>query len=162
MATITHVEEVMIREATVRDLDGLTASSAALFGEDGAARDQLRNPAWPQAHGALWCSELIADANTLVLVAVVRDDVVGHLVASFSAASTMWTAPRAEIVSTFVSPSWRGQCVGSRLITDLVRWAKGRGAVRLTVSAYASNTAALRFYRRHGFVALSTDLAVDL
>ena len=155
------MDEVTIRKATVRDLVGLAASSAALFAEDGAARDHLRSPAWPEAHGAQWCADLMADANSLVLVAL-ADDVVGHLVGSLTSASAMWTAPRAEIVSTLVSAPWRRRAVGARLVADFAGWAKGRGARRLTVSAYASNSDALRFYGRHGFVPLSSDLALDL
>ena len=141
------MDEVEIRQATVRDIAGLTASSAALFAEDGAARDHLRDPAWPEAHGAHWCADLIADANALILVAAAGEAVVGHLIATFSAASAMWIAPRAEIVSTFVCASWRGKAVGSRLVTGFVDWAKDRGALRLTVSTYASNIDAVRFYR---------------
>jgi len=87
---------------------------------------------------------------------------VGHLIGTSVPASTIWVAPRAEIVSTFVSTPWRGQGVGSRLVADFVEWAKGCGARRLSVSAYAANTDAVRFYRRHGFVPLASDLALDL
>ena len=74
----------------------------------------------------------------------------------------MWIAPRAELVSTLVSSSWRGQGVGSRLVEDFVAWARERGASRLQVEAYIANDGALRFYRRHGFVPLSTQLVMDL
>jgi len=154
---VRQVDEVKIRQATLRDLPGLTTSSAALLAEDGAARDHLRDSAWPKAHGAHWCADLIADANALILVAAAGEAVVGHLIATVTAASAMWIAPRAEIVSTFVCASWRGKAVGSRFVTDFVDWAKDRGALRLTVSTYASNTDAVRFYRRHGFVPLSVD-----
>jgi len=159
---VRPVDGVKIRQATVRDIAGLTASSAALFAEDGAARDHLRDPAWPETHDAHWCANLIADPNALILVATAREAVVGHLIATAARASAMWIAARAEIVSTFVCASWRGKAVGSRLVTGFIEWAKDRGALRLTVSTYDSNTDAVRFYRRHGFVPLSLDLALDL
>ncbi|GAA1570205.1 hypothetical protein GCM10009789_24710 [Kribbella sancticallisti] len=56
-----------IRPATADDLDGVVASSAALFAEDAAARDKLRNADWPAAYGAQWCSDLLADPQALVL-----------------------------------------------------------------------------------------------
>lgn len=156
------MNEVRIRQATDQDLVGLTASSAALFAEDGAARDHLRNPLWPQAYGPRWCAGLIAEPSSLALVATGSDDVVGHLIGTCASASTMWTAPRAQIVSTFVSTPWRGQGLGSRLVAECVSWAKSRGALRAAVSAYASNTDAVRFYRQHSFVPLSLDLALEL
>ena len=151
-----------IRTAAVHDVVGLSASSAALFAEDGVTRDHLRNPSWPQVHGASWCAGLIEDPNTLTLIAVDQGDIVGHLIGTLAAASAMWTAPRAEIVSTFVATPWRSQGVGSRLVNDFISWAKGSGAQRLTVSAYAANTKAVHFYERHGFIPLSYDLSLDV
>lgn len=152
----------MIRVAGGDDLDGLARSSAALFAEDGAARDRLRNPEWPSTYGPQWCADLVADPAALALVAAVGDDIVGHLLGTYAEPSAMWTASRAELVSTFVMPSWRGQGVGGRLFGEFAAWARKRGASRLQVSAYAANHSAVRFYRRHGFVTLSTDLIVNL
>jgi ribosomal protein S18 acetylase RimI-like enzyme len=41
-------------------------------------------------------------------------------------------------------------------------WARERRAAFVTVSAYAANEAAQRFYRRHGFVPKSITLQTDL
>ena len=158
---------VTVRPATLDDLDGLTRSSAELFAEDGVARDRLRNPDWPQDHGKPWCESLIAAPDALVLVAVATggsgdEDVVGHLIGSFSPASSMWTAARAELVSTYVAESHRGQGLGSRLVEDFIAWAEERGAARLHVSAYAANSSAIRFYQRHGFVPRSIELVADV
>jgi GNAT superfamily N-acetyltransferase len=74
----------------------------------------------------------------------------------------MWTAARAELVSTFVAESHRGQGLGSRMVEDFIAWGRERGAARLHVSAYAANGSAIRFYQRHGFVPLSIELTADL
>jgi len=42
---------IEIRHAIVGRENGLVASCAALFAEDGV-RDRLRNPQWPSEHGA--------------------------------------------------------------------------------------------------------------
>lgn len=159
---LSVVNEIEIRRATVDDIHGLATSSAALFTEDGATRDRLRNPEWPRMYGTQWCADLVADPAALVLVAAAADNIVGHLIGTFAAASAMWIAPSAELVSTFVSSSWRGQGTGSRLVEDFAAWAKERGASRLQVSAYVANKGAFQFYQRHGFVPLSTELVVDL
>jgi GNAT superfamily N-acetyltransferase len=156
------VKEVQIRPAAVDDIGGLVESSTALFADDGATRDRLRNQGWPGMYAAQWCADHVADPAALVLVAVAAHDIVGHLIGTFSEASAMWIAPRAELVSTLVSSSWRGQGVGSRLVEDFVAWARERGASRLQVEAYIANDGALRFYRRHGFMPLSTQLVMDL
>ena len=53
----------------------------------------LRNRDWPSTHGAQRCAELVADPDSLVLVAVADEEVVGHLVDTFAALSAMWVAP---------------------------------------------------------------------
>lgn len=151
-----------IRIATPDDLDGVVASSAALFAEDAATRDKLRNAAWPAQHGAQWCRELMADPQALLLVAAVDGEVVGHLVGAFEEPSYMWTVSRAELVSMYVRTELRGQGIGGSLVDAFAEWAKDRGAARLHVSAYAANEGALRLYRSHGFAPLSIQLANDL
>ena len=153
---------VEIRIAGAGDVDGLVACCAALFAEDGAVRDHLRNPGWPAEHGVGWIAGLLADPSALLLAAVAEDRVVGHLAGAFSVASPMWLGPRAELVSMYVMPDHRGGGVGSGLVERFTAWARDRGAARLHVSAYVANQGAVRFYRRHGFVPLSTELAADL
>jgi GNAT superfamily N-acetyltransferase len=151
-----------IRPATTDDLDGVVASSAALFAEDAATRDTLRNADWPATHGSQWCSDLLADPQALVLVAVVEGEVAGHLVGMFAEPSEMWVGSKAELVSMYVRGDLRGQGVGGQLVDAFVEWAKGRGAARLNVTAYAENAAALRLYESRGFAPKSVTLAVDL
>ena len=58
--------------------------------------------------------------------------------------------------------SWRSQGIGSQLVDRFKAWANTRGVAQLRVSAYTANEAAIRFYRRHGFVPLDTTLALSL
>ena len=153
---------VVIRAATADDVDGVVVSVAALFAEDGATRDRLRNPDWPALEGRDWCSGLMADPAVLVVVAAAGSEVLGHLVGTYTEASPMWLGVRAELVSMFVDPRVRGEGIGSRLVEHFRDWARDRGAVRIHVEAYAANEAALRFYRRQGFAPLSEKLAADL
>ena len=153
--------DIEVRRATADDIAGFTASSAALFAEDGAARDPLRNREWPTTHGAQWCAELVADPDALVLVAVTDEEIVGHLIGTFAEPSAMWVAPHAELVSMFMMSQWRDQGGGGRLVEGFQAWAQRRGATRFHVTAYVANEDALRFYRRKGFVALSTELVLD-
>jgi GNAT superfamily N-acetyltransferase len=152
---------IAIRRAEAGDLDGLAASSAALFAEDGV-RDRLRDQRWPSGHGAAWIAELSVNPHALLLAAVVDGTVVGHLVGLYQPASPMWLGARAELVSTYVTPDLRGNGAGARLVEHFTTWARERGATRLHVTAYTANAHAVRFYRRHGFTPLSTVLAADL
>jgi GNAT superfamily N-acetyltransferase len=156
------LKDVVVRTATMADIDGLVASGSALFIEDGVARDRLRNPGWPQEHALDYEKGTLADPNVLVLVAEHHGTVLGHLTGVFYAGSVMWTAPRAHLISLNVLTPWRGQKVGAQLVEQFRTWAKDRGAVQLRVTAYAANEDAIRFYRRHGFAPLESTLAADL
>jgi len=154
--------EVEIRRATLDDVEALAASSARLFAEDAGTRDHFRNLDWPRTHGAQWAAECLGDPSTLVLLAQHGEEVIGHLLGVAGRPSPMWTALRAELVSMYVAPAWRGQRVGSRLTEGFVTWARDRGVSRLVVTAYVANPGAIRFYQRHGFTPLSTTLVADL
>jgi GNAT superfamily N-acetyltransferase len=154
--------DIEIRPATLDDLDGLARDSADLFAEDGAARDRLRDRDWPRDNNRTWCAGLIVAPDALVLVATEDSSVVGHLIGTFSPVSSMWTAARAELVSTHVAPPYRGQGIGGRMVEDFITWGRERGAARLHVSAYAANSPAIRFYQRYGFVPLSIELTLDI
>ena len=154
--------DVDIRVATEADLDGLTESSNALIGEDALARDPLWNADYPRLHGRAWCSGHVGDPDSLVLVAVRDGAVVGHLIGSFAGPSRAVTGARTELVSMRVAPELRGARIGTRLVQAFVGWSRERGAVRMSVSAFADNEGALRFYARCGFTPMDVTLTAGL
>lgn len=155
------MQGVTVRRATVADIDSLVVSITELFAED-SVRDRLRNSRWPQDRAAGDEAENIANPDALVLLAELDGSVIGHLTGGFHAASTMWTAPKATLISMHVMAPWRGQHVGMQLFEHFRAWAKEKGAVQLRVTAYTANSGAIRFYQRHGFGPLETTLAVDI
>jgi GNAT superfamily N-acetyltransferase len=68
----------------------------------------------------------------------------------------------AVLESMRVVPEARGRGVGGRLVAAFFDWAKERGAVRASVTAYTANEGAQRFYARHGFVPASVTLRATL
>jgi GNAT superfamily N-acetyltransferase len=106
--------DIGIRRAAPADVPGLVALSAALFAEDGAARDRLRNAAWP------------------------RDNAVGHLIGHFYCASAMWTAARTKLISMYVMPGYRDRNLGGRLAEAFFAWSRDRGAGRFRVKGARS------------------------
>ena len=51
-----------------------------------------------------------------------------------------------------VDRSWRGRGVGSALVGAAVAWGQGQGLHKLCLDVFATNTAAIALYRKHGFV----------
>jgi hypothetical protein len=110
--------DIGIRRAGPADVPGLVALSAALFAEDGATRDRLRNAGWPQDNGYPWIEGLLATPEALVLVAADHDGTgVGYLIGRFYAVSAMWTGARTELISTYVVP-------GTAARTSVAAWSR--------------------------------------
>ena len=136
---------------TEGDIDALVASVAGLFAEDAGRHDPTMDLRWPEREGAAYYSHLLGDQACLLLLARDDDQAVGHLVGRLSGPDSLRTQPLAVLESMRVAPGARRTGVGSLLVRHFFAWARDRGAEQASVTAYAANDAALRFYARHGF-----------
>lgn len=141
---------VTVRRARPSDLAGAEADVAALFAEDSGTRDATIRQDWPRRHAGAWLEEQAVDERKVLLIAETSGQA-GYLAGEVLAASAMRTASVAVLVSMYVRPDFRGQGVGRRLVEAFRDWARAQGADRMSVTAYADNTAASRFYQRQGF-----------
>ena len=153
---------VTVSAATPDDLDALLESVAWLFREDGGQHDSLVNVDWPASHGAAYYSGLLADRACLVVLARDGDRVIGHLVGRLSAADPIRTESLAVLESMRVAPDARRAGAGSLLVRHFFGWARAGGARQASVTAFAANDTARRFYARHGFVPASVTLRAAL
>ena len=85
------------------------------------------------------------------MIGVDGDAVVGHLTGILEDPSVMHIDPVAELRSMYVRPEYRDSGLGSELVHQFLAWARANAVQRVSVTAYASNAAALRFYERQGF-----------
>ncbi|MGA8115061.1 MAG: GNAT family N-acetyltransferase [Actinocatenispora sp.] len=158
---MTESRTATIRIATMDDLPGYLESSAALFAEDAGTRDPDVDTDFPRRHRDLYAANLDAD-DRLVLLADHDGAIVGHLSGVLQAPSAFRPVPVAELRAMYVRPQHRGSGLGSLLVQGFLDWARRRDAKRASVTAYASNESAIRFYRRHGLqpheVVLETEL----
>jgi diaminopimelate decarboxylase len=83
------------------------------------------------------------------VMAVEGDRVVGYL------SIQRESHPVSEHVASLalaVAADRRGRGIGSALMSEALRWARGAGVQRIVLSVYPHNTAAIALYRRYGFV----------
>jgi GNAT superfamily N-acetyltransferase len=148
--------------ATPDDISDILASADALVATDAGRHDAaVTNLGWAAQTGIAYCTSLLASTDNLVLLSRDGDEVVGHLVGRLSGPGSVHPMRVAELESIHVYPSHRGRGVGGQLITAFLAWAAEKGAQRATVTAYAANDGAQRFYARHGFALKSVILDLD-
>jgi len=61
-----------------------------------------------------------------------------------------------------VKREFKGQQVGTHLAKVFLAWCQGKGAQRVSVTAYATNVRAVEFYRRLGFEPRNLTLKLGL
>jgi GNAT superfamily N-acetyltransferase len=67
------------------------------------------------------------------------------------------TAHSALIWGVYVRPAWRGTGMAAGLIRSATAWAAAHGVAIVKLAVNASNTRALRFYLREGFIQYGTE-----
>jgi len=148
-----------IHVATADDIDDLVASVAGLFREDGGAHDSTMDTTWPAKNGAEYYGSVVDDDAVLLALARSGDGrALGHLVGKFQPPSDIRLVPIAVLESIRTDPDVRGTGVGSKLVEHFLGWARAKGAKRASVTAFAANERAQRFYRRHGFAPMSVTM----
>jgi ribosomal protein S18 acetylase RimI-like enzyme len=88
------------------------------------------------------------------LLALDGDSLAGYLVVTIhepNPLSSSGVVRSGSIDELFVSDAYRGQRVGNLLLDTACDWLTELQAGRVEVSAYAWNTAGIRFYEREGF-----------
>jgi GNAT superfamily N-acetyltransferase len=151
-----------VTAATHHDIDALVESVAGLFREDAGQHDSAADLGWPAREGAAYYAAMVTDQSCLLALARDGDRVIGHLVGKVSGPNSIRTQGLAVLESMRVDPAGRRAGVGSLLVQHFFAWARESGAQQASVTAYAANETALRFYARHGFVPKSVTSRADL
>jgi len=148
-----------IRPAAPADAVVVARLNAGLFAEDSARHDPAVDQGWPAREGARYFAELLGSDRAAGWLALHGDTPIGYAVGRLGGPHPLRPVTRADLESIFVVEDRRGDGVGAALVAEFARWAAGRGAAELTVTAYTGNERALAFYARHGFAPRSVLLS---
>jgi ribosomal protein S18 acetylase RimI-like enzyme len=149
---------IEIRPATKSEIPALVELASGLVREDAGQRDPFANVNWPQDEGSVRYGQVVSDDDAACFVALYEGEPIGYISGRLELPSTFRLVTGAQIGSLFVLPAHRNQSVGEQLVGAFVAWAHTKGAEFVTVSAFASNDGALRFYQRVGFAPHSVTL----
>ena len=122
-----------LRRAAVADLPALVALERQSFASDRFNARQFRY--------------LLTRARATFLVAAGGDQLLGYAVALYRADTT-----RGRLYGIAVAAAARGQGVATALVEAIAAAARAQGCTALGLEVRADNDAALRLYRKLGFV----------
>ena len=154
--------DIHVRRATIKDLYATQSLSLALFEYEKAYTNEY-DLAWSHsADGQKFFTKRLKSHSMFILLAQVDEQIVGYVAVCI--AKILWRMynPIAEIEDLCVAPIYRGKGVGKKLIDEVTRIAKTRGAKRLRVTAIAQNDLALHFYRKNGYNDVDIFLEKDI
>ena len=151
-----------IVQARIDDVDTWVRMSSTLFREDAGTRDSLTDVGWPEKHGRDHFAGLVSSDDAVCLLARSGPTPVGYLAGLILAPTTLRPVKIAELQSMYVVEDHRRRGVGQGLVERFRAWATDLGARRMSVTAYAANRDAVRFYQRQGFRPRSVTLEQGL
>lgn len=134
---------MLIRQACPTDVPQLLA----LMRELAAFEDYLADFAVDE--DALHRRAFGATAQCRIFVAEAAGELLGYAV-GLSLPFTYDLRPTVRLKELYVTPSWRSQNLGQRLLAALAQWALKQGAGRLHWDVLAGNSRAEAFYQRLG------------
>ena len=153
---------VTVTAAGRDDIDAFVASVTGLFREDAGEHDPTMDVQWPVREGTGYYSGVLSDGACLLAVARDGDRVVGHLVGKLLEPDSIRLQRIAVLESIRVDPACRNAGIGGLLVDHFLDWARQRQAQQASVTAFAANKAAQRFYDRYGFVPMSITMRLAL
>jgi GNAT superfamily N-acetyltransferase len=137
--------KICVRQAVTADVTQLCELLSLLFAQEA----DFKPDAERQACGL----RLIVEQPEVgrIYCATDGDGIVGMVSILFTV-STAEGGRAAWLEDMVVHPSWRGHGIGERLLHETIREARAAGCSRITLLTDATNSSAIRFYGRAGFV----------
>lgn len=126
--------ELVIEDASIRDLDRLYEIESQCFLEEAFSKAQI--------------AQLLKDYNSISLAARVGEDTVGFLI------STVYADRKAlhgHVLTIEVLPTYRRSGVGKALLDEVENIFRQKGVKSLTLEVREDNVAAIGLYRKLGY-----------
>jgi ribosomal protein S18 acetylase RimI-like enzyme len=148
---------LIVRRATEADLGAIVQSWGELMDFHGRL-----DPFFRVSNGATEAYRAFARQNlrkrqTLLLVAEVNGIVVGHALGEAVKYPPIYPRSRyAEIIEIAVTPSYRRQGIGSRLLQALTEHFRSEGICHFEAGVVTANSLARRFWEKAGFRGVMT------
>lgn len=136
---------ILIRQAGIADIARLCELLSLLFAQEA----DFQPDAERQARGL----RLIVEQPEVGRIYCAFDgDRIAGMVSILFTVSTAEGGRAAWLEDMVMHPSWRGQGIGNQLLRQAINEARAAGCSRVTLLTDDTNSSAMRFYERAGFV----------
>lgn len=153
--------QVEIRNANSDDVQILQELNDEIFIDNASYDPDLRLDWARSQYGKKYFTELVADHESICLIAEIEGKAVGYIAAAPKEVAYR-NSRYIEIENMGVTPSVRSLGIGSRLMQECLTEAKKRGFQKVYVNSYSENEAAIGFYKRNGFAVIDVSLEKTL
>lgn len=145
------MNNIIIREASNKDLSGILSLNLDLFKKEFKEFDKSLDIKWTNSKdGRNYFSKKITNKDSFVAVATYNDEVVGYICCGIHR-SPIQIIKKAELENMMISEEFRGKKIGSKLAKEFFKWCKAKNIKNITVTASAKNLSGIRFYKKLGF-----------
>jgi RimJ/RimL family protein N-acetyltransferase len=150
MITLRDGRTVRIRRAQPEDAEAVLGYLRRVGGETVNLTFGAEGPGLTEAEEQEYLARVTASDNSLAILAVVGDEVVGSLTFDGGRRARLRHAGEFGIS---VAQAYAGQGIGKALIAYMLAWAERGGVVRkINLKVRADNEPAIRLYERMGWV----------
>jgi diamine N-acetyltransferase len=160
--TTTSSTPVLIRTARPADAEALASLAGRLFDETYAAHNRSEDMAAYAAEHFTTRSLLatLEDPAQCVILAEAGGTMLGYALLRKEAARPAAVAPgpSTELARLYVDGPWQGHGVAARLLGAAIVRARDDGAAALWLAVWSENPRAIRFYEKHGFRIVGSQL----
>ncbi|MBO9152087.1 GNAT family N-acetyltransferase [Chitinophaga sp. GCM10012297] len=142
------MEQIRVREATLKDLDVLLSFEQGIIAAERPFDSTIREG---EVH-YYDIAAMIYEPHISVVVAELDGQVIGSGYARIEEAKHYLKHPQhAYLGFMYVLPEFRGRGVNRAIVENLAGWARSRGITEIVLDVYDANEPAVRAYEKAGF-----------
>lgn len=153
------MKDLSFRAATLEDLSILLAFEQGIITAERPYNHTLK----PDPISYYDIEAMIASPDTEVIVALVKEEIVGSSYMTIKAAKPYKKHPFfAYLGFMYVKPTYRGKGINGLLIEELKNLAKTKGITEMRLDVYHGNQPAVRAYEKAGFTRHLIDMRMEI
>ncbi|KKP89951.1 MAG: hypothetical protein UR95_C0005G0083 [Parcubacteria group bacterium GW2011_GWC1_36_108] len=156
------MNDIKIRKAVFDDLEDVLRLNLDLFKKEYSEYDKSLDMEWTHSEpGEEYFAERIVGNDGFVCVAEDNGKIIGYICGGLCDRGYRVEGVYAELENMLVDEKYRGLGIGKKLGEAFLQWCGVEKVRYINVSASASNTAGIGFYRSLGFCDYDVKLQIE-